>query len=111
MPHHLRFFDDYGCGWLWGADRATLETFGYGPLDLVIQAATGRLSPDTLAEAEALSGMNHSTLNMDDPANPLPLSPAFCAEFNARVAALYRQMVAELGPDFAVSDEFRPLTP
>jgi hypothetical protein len=111
MPHHLRFFDDYGCGWLWGGDHATLDTFGYGPLDLVIQAATGLLTPETLAEADALSGLNHSTLNMDDPAHPLPLSPEFCNDFNARVAMLRDRMAAELGPDFVVEDRFRPLIP
>lgn len=95
--HLLRFFDDYGTGWLWAGNEAAFAAFDVGPLD-------GRLplSPATRQEAEALSDLHFGTLNMDDPLSPLPLSPAFCDDFNARAHALFRAMQNDLGPGFAL---------
>lgn len=108
MPHVLRFFDDYGSGWLWAGDDAAFAAFDVGPLD---DRLIPQLAPATLAEARALSALNADTLNMDDPMTPLPLTPAFCAAFNARVAALFVQMQADLGPGFRLIDETTPLEP
>ena len=48
--YRLRFFDDYGSGWLWAGDTATLAAFDVGPLDDLMP-----LQPATRDEAAALS--------------------------------------------------------
>ena len=108
MTWVLRFFDDYGSGWLWAGDAATLAAFDVGPLDLQL---ADRLSEATRAEALALSAMHCETLNWDEPQTPLPLSPAFCADFNARVQALFHKLAAELGPGFRLLDQKTRLAP
>lgn len=102
----LRFFDDYGSGWLWAGNDAAFAAFEVGPLDEKLP-----LSAATRAEADALSTLHHSTLNMADPLSPLPLSPDFCADFNTRTAALFRAMQADLGPGFMLIFEQAVLTP
>lgn len=111
MPYHLRFFDDYGCGWLWAGNDAAFAAFDVGPLDDVLQEKFGCFTPETLAEAEALAIAHAGTLNMDDPMSPLPLEAAFCADFDLRVARLFNRMAAELGEDFVLRDEQYRLTP
>jgi len=106
--YRLRFFDDYGSGWLWPGDEVTRQAFDVGPLEAVL---AHRLSPATRAEAETLSALHARTLNWDEPQTPLPLSAAFCRDFNARSAALLRQMQAEIGADFTLADERMILTP
>lgn len=104
--YQLRFFDDYGSGWLWAGNDAARATFGYGPLDDQLP-----LSPATRTEAESLSELHHSTLNWADPMTPLPLSTAFCTDFNIRTRALMAAVQADLGPDFALVFEQAVLEP
>ena len=104
--YRLRFFDDYGSGWLWAGDTATLAAFDVGPLDDLMP-----LQPATRDEAAALSVLHQSTLNWADPMTPLTLTPGFCAAFNARVQALLAAMQADLGPGFCVTPEQRRLDP
>ena len=111
MTHALRFFDDYGSGWLWGGDALAFQTFDVGPLDDLLQTRLACFSPETLSEAAALSDLHAATLNMADPLSPLPLTAAFCQDFNARADALLARMRAELGPGFTVSDERQPHLP
>lgn len=108
MTWVLRFFDDYGSGWLWAGDAATLTEFDVGPLDDLLAP---RLSAETRDEAVALSILHSETLNWDEPQTPLPLSPAFCDAFNARVTALYHRLAADLGPGFRLLDQHRRLVP
>lgn len=108
MVWTLRFFDDYGSGWLWAGDAAALDHFGVGPLD---QALAHLLTPATRAEAEALSALNHATLNWDEPQTPLPVTEAEARAFNARTAALLARVAQELGPGFRLRDERMILTP
>ena len=102
----LRFLDDYGSGWLWAGNAAAFAAFDVGPLDDALP-----LSPATRAESEALSILHQGTLNMDDPLSPLPLSPAFCDDFNHRVRALFDTLQAELGPGFRLLFEQAVLRP
>lgn len=108
MTWVLRFFDDYGSGWLWAGDAATLAAFDVGPLD---DKLADRLTEATRAEAQALSGMHWGTMNWDEPQTPLPLSAAFCDEFNARVTALFYRLKNELGPGFRLLDQQRRMEP
>lgn len=108
MVWTLRFFDDYGSGWLWAGDAATRDRFGYGPLDEVLAPF---LTPETRAEALALSARNHAMLNWDEPQTPLPVTPAEAAEFNARTALLLQRMGQELGSGFRLRDERMILHP
>ena len=102
----LRFFDDYGSGWLWGGDAATLAAFDVGPLDDLLP-----LSAATRAEAAALSDTHAGTLNWDDPLSPLPLSADLCADFNQRAVGLMAMMQADLGPQFRLRFEQPKLEP
>ena len=102
----LRFFDDYGSGWLWAGNDAAFAAFDVGPLDDRLP-----LSAATQAEADALSVLHASTLNMADPLSPLPLSPAFCNDFNVRAVELWQAMQADLGPDFTLRFEQAVLRP
>ncbi len=109
MGYLLRFFDDYGSGWLWAGNDAAFAAFDVGPLDELLQSRFGCFPPEVLAEAAALSALHAGTLNLDDPLSPLPLPPAFCADFNRRAKALHQAMAAALGPGFTLRDEHRPL--
>jgi len=102
----LRFFDDYGSGWLWAGNAAAFAAFDVGPLDEKLA-----LSDATRAEAAALSDLHFATLNLDDPASPLPLTPLFCADFNTRARALLDAMQADLGPGFTLRFEQADLHP
>lgn len=108
MTWVLRFFDDYGSGWLWAGDAATRDHFDVGPLDEVL---ADRLTAATRAEAAALSALHSETLNWDEPQTPLPLTAAFCDAFNARVTALRDRLAAELGPGFRLIDQQHRLAP
>ena len=46
-----------------------------------------------------------------DPLSPLPLTAAFCQDFNSRADALLARMRAEPGPGFTVIDERQPHLP
>lgn len=108
MTWVLRFFDDYGSGWLWAGDAPTRTAFDVGPLD---DKLSDRLSEATRAEALALSSLHWETMNWDEPQTPLPLSSAFCDDFNARVTALFQAMQDELGPGFRLLDQQHRLAP
>ena len=102
----LRFFDDYGSGWLWAGNDAAFAAFDVGLVDDKLP-----LSPATRAESAALSDLHAATLNMADPMSPLPLSAAFCTDFNTRTRALFAAMQADLGPGFALRFEQAILRP
>lgn len=108
MAWVLRFFDDYGSGWLWAGDVATLAAFDVGPLD---EKLADRLTEPTRDEALALSALHWDTMNWDEPQTPLPLSAAFCEDFNARVTALFHRLQSELGPGFRLLDQQHRLEP
>ena len=93
----LRFFDDYGSGWLWAGDDAALAMFGYGPIEY---ESFPQLSAETRAMAVALSARSWESLNWDDPAGGLLWTQPELEAFNRQVAILLQRMTTELGPDF-----------
>lgn len=107
----LRFFDDYGSGWLWSGCVRSRARFGYGPLDTDIARQTGLLRPETLAEAEALSTLHAASINQVYPPDGCPWPKAECDAFNARTAALFLAMQSDLAGQFDLADERLILQP
>jgi hypothetical protein len=108
MTHRLRFFDDYGSGWLWAEDDATRAAFDAGPLDEVLAA---RLSAATRALAVHLLDRSAASLNPDYPPDgcPWPLDERLA--FDAAADALLLAMGRDLGRDFVISDCRNRLAP
>ena len=101
MMVRLRFFDDYGSGWLWAGDDAAIAIFDVGPIDYDSLPA---LSSETRALAEALSDRHRESLEQEYPPGcqwPKPERE----EFNRQVEALLQRMKAELGPDIELVDK------
>lgn len=108
MTHLMRFFDDYGSGWLWPGDDAARAAFGPGPLEVQDLA---RLSADTRALAEHLLERSAQSLNHDCPPDGClwPLGERLA--FDLAADGLLRRMRAELGAGFDLRDERRRLAP
>lgn len=100
--HHLRFFDDYGSGWLWSGDDAARAAFGAGPLD---DRLAPLLSVETRALAARLSALHAQSLNQDYPPDGCQWPEADCAAFDAEVETLFQHLRAELGSDFHLIDQ------
>lgn len=108
MTQVLRFFDDYGSGWLWPGDDAARAAFGFGPLEM---QALPRLSADTCALADHLLERSAQSLNQDYPPDGClwPLGERLA--FDLAGDGLLARMRAELGAGFDLRDERRRLAP
>lgn len=98
--YRLRFFDDYGSGWLWPGDDATRDAFDLGPIDALLP-----ISPETRALADQLSAQHAASLNQDYPPDGCQWPQADRDAFNAQVESLYQRLWSELGSDFLLTDE------
>lgn len=108
MAHRLRFFDDYGSGWLWAGDDAARAAFDIGPLD---EALATRLSDSTRALASHLLGRSAASLNPDYPPDGCPWPLGERLAFDAAADALLTAMRHDLGADFEISDCRSQLAP
>jgi hypothetical protein len=94
----VRFFFDWGAGTALWAD-------GAGAVDLAGVPVSDRLRQ----ELGDLAAEYDTALNWDYPPDPGPWREARCAAFNARVRAVLERLRAELGPAWAVVDEYADL--
>lgn len=102
MSYVLRFFDDYGSGWLWAGDDAARAAFDVGPLD---DRFADRLSPATRALAEHLLERSAASLNHDYPPDGCPWPLGERLAFDHAADALLAQLRAQLGDGFTIRDE------
>jgi hypothetical protein len=98
----LRFFDDFGSGWLWAGDEAAYERFDVGPIDY---DALPRLSSQTRALAELLSDRHWESVHQDYPPDGCQWPQPERDEFNRQVMVLFARMQAELGAEFELTDQ------
>lgn len=98
--YRLRFFDDYGSGWLWPGDDATRAAFDLGPIDALLP-----ISSETRALADLLSEQHAASLNQDYPPDGCQWPQSERDAFNAQVETLYQRLWSELGTDFLLIDE------
>lgn len=108
MTQALRFFDDYGSGWLWAGDDATRDRLGHGPVDGHL---IGRLDPRTRALADHLLDRSAASLNPDYPPDGCPWPLGERLAFDLAADALLCRLRGELGPEFTISDERQRLAP
>jgi hypothetical protein len=98
----LRFFDDYGSGWLWADDAASYDRFDVGPIDYDLLPG---LSEQTRALAEALSDRHLASYNQDYPPDGCQWPQPARDEFNRQVQVLLARLRAELGAEFELTDQ------
>ena len=106
MAHVLRFFDDYGSGWLWPGDAAARAVFGSGPLE-----ALPGLSVTTRALAGHLLHRSAQSLNPEYPPDGCPWPLGERLAFDLAADGLLARMRAELGAGFDLRDDRRRLAP
>jgi hypothetical protein len=101
MTHNLRFFDDYGSGWLWAGDEAALAAFGVGPLDGQLAS---HFSTETAALADHLLDRSAASLNPDYPPDGCPWPLGERLAFDLAADGLLARMRVELGAAFQIED-------
>jgi hypothetical protein len=106
MTQVLRFFDDYGSGWLWPGDDAARAAFGDGPID-----GLAGLSEETRALADHLLERSALSLNQSYPPDGCPWPLGERLAFDLAADGLLARLRAELGADFLLRDERRRLAP
>lgn len=108
MTHALRFFDDYGSGWLWPGDAAARAAFGLGPLDAQWAA---QFSAETKGLAAELLVQSAASLNPDYPPDGCPWPLAERLAFDLAADGLLARIRAELGANFHIEDHRKRLVP
>lgn len=108
MTLSLRFFDDYGSGWLWPGDAAARQRFGDGPIETALQ---DRLSQDTRALAAHLLDRSAASLNPDYPPDGCPWPLGERLAFDAAADALFQRLKDELGDGVSLTDDRKRLAP
>lgn len=103
MPHHLRFFFEYGVDTpLWPGppgDPDLDSPFGYpcAPEKLPI-------TPATRNELTRLAGLYQSSLDWDHPAGPSPWTRDQQESFRSEADTVLEALRRELGDDWTVED-------
>lgn len=106
MAGCLRFFDDYGSGWLWPEDDVTRAAFGPGPIG---NAFDHRLSAETRTLAQHLLERSAASLNHDYPPDGCQWPHGERLAFDAAADALLGRLQSERGTDYVIRDERRRL--
>ncbi len=106
MTHVLRFFDDYGSGWLWPGDAAARDLFGAGPAGGALDAL---LSPQTRALADHLLDRSAASLNQDYPPDGCLWPYGERLAFDLAADGLLARLREELGEGYDILDERRRL--
>jgi hypothetical protein len=104
----LRFFFEWGGGCLWAGNGATFRDLGYGPLDQIIPTSLP-LSAKTLERCTKLGEWHDTALNQDYPPDPRPWRQTECDRFNAAARELLSDIRTELGAEYKVIDQQRPI--
>lgn len=103
----LRVFFDAGSGvLLWSGNSAAHERFGY-PVnfdDLPLPDATR-------SRVAAIIVRYDTSINWDAPSSPTLWTNQECEQFNCEVSELIGQLRRDLGSEFELDNETRPLVP
>jgi len=103
----LRVFFDAGSGvLLWSGNSAARERFGY-PVnhdDLPLPDASQ-------ARVAAIIVKYDTSINWDAPSSPILWTNQECEQFNREVSELIEQLRRDLGSEFELANETRPLVP
>jgi hypothetical protein len=96
----VRFFFEWGGGWLWCGNDATREFYGVGPIE-------GKLpiSAEILERGDTLSAWHDTSLNWEYPPDPGTWTQEECDQFNTAVADFLVELRRELEPSFEIQDE------
>ncbi|MEV7441183.1 hypothetical protein AB0O22_08530 [Streptomyces sp. NPDC091204] len=103
MPHHLRFFFEYGVDtplWPGPSDVPALDSpYGYpcAPEKLPVTAVAG-------GELTRLAELYQSSLDWDDPAGPSPWTREQQESFRCEADAALETLRRELGDGWTVED-------
>ena len=93
----IRFFFEWGGGWLWCGNKAACSDFGIGPIEGLLPLS------DALRErGDDLSTWHDRSLNWDYPPDPGPWRQAECDRFNTAVHSFFEDIQQALGPNFEV---------
>jgi hypothetical protein len=96
------FFDGVVC--LWSGNECARERFGYN-----VDHHKLPLSPETVAKIDNLLAWYDTSLNWEYPPHPGPWRQEECDRFNQVERAILETIRCELGEEFIVVDEHRPL--
>ncbi len=101
----LRFCFDAGSGTaLWSANDEARQRFDYPVMPERVP-----VSPGLQQQLEAHCQWFDRSLNFADPAGPGLFSAEECERFNAQTMELLERLTRELGPEFEIVNEFKPL--
>jgi hypothetical protein len=100
----MRFFFDFGAGCLWSTNEPTRERFGYA-----VRIEELPDSQNTVLLAKELADRFMDSLNWDYPPDPGPWRQSECDAFNRATAELLKNIRSEVGEEFEIIDEQKPL--
>lgn len=99
----LRYYFDQGSGPLWSVNEAAITRYG-----AAVSPESAPLSLETREEIKRLSDWYAQSLSAGDP--PVrQWKQAECDRFGESALALFALIESELGPDYSVTNEQRPL--
>jgi hypothetical protein len=104
----LRFFCEWGNGCLWPENDVMHEDPDLGPYDCR-EPCPLPLSAEILRRCWELRQWHDGSLNWDYPPDPGPWRQEECERFNAAVFQLLDDLRRELGPEYLVLNQQRPL--
>jgi hypothetical protein len=93
----IRFFFEWGGGWLWGGNAAAYLDFDFGAIEGLLP-----LSQALLDRGDALSVWHDRSLNWEYPPDPGPWRQDECDRFNAAAHAFFADVQQELGEKFEI---------
>jgi hypothetical protein len=100
----IRLFFEWGGGVLWCGNEAARQRFDVGSVDDELP-----LSNEIRNRLHGMSAWHDTALNWNNPAGPSPWSEADDARFTEAVARLADDIRQELGPDYEIINEHRPI--
>ncbi|MEY9781074.1 hypothetical protein [Sinorhizobium fredii] len=100
----VRLFFEWGGGVLWCGNEAALQRFDVGPVEDKLP-----LSNETLNRLHAMTVWHDTALDWNNPPGPSPWSGAEDESFTEAVARLTDDIRHELGPDYEIVNEHRPI--
>src|SRR4051812_34933325 len=102
--YRLRYFFEYGGPCLWAANDAAREQFGY-----CVDLNYLPLPAETIRTAGDIGNWFSRSLNPDYPPDPSPWRQEDCDRFNRATAELLALIRDQLGSEFEIVDEQKPM--
>src|SRR4051812_26161172 len=102
--YRLRYFFEYGGPCLWSVNDAARERFGY-----CVHLTQLPLSAETITAAGEVGAWFSQSLNWTYPPDPGPWRQEECDRFNRAASELLERVRCELGAEFEIVDEQKPV--